>query len=386
MSNTNTLDDYIKSLEDDPNLKNEVENLLNNTETNYNNCSYNVKELIITPTTIGLSFLANYNFVNIINMLIPDLFLECTTASYKNDAERLIYLQQACPIISYKTPQTEESLNKVIRKYQKINIQLNIQRTIDLELIAAFMYFNFTSDYRTGNSQFSRLFSLEERVQEYLLNKPSNNSSKYTDPQVIFSELYSSDSLLIQIINFSNKLNEVLNYNKNGLNVCQYFIPWLFTYNCLQYNYESTSKFYPYTSFNTNKSLYAMEYSDLFYLSNMNNSSSNSINVLLETLYKYTNDPELIKLIKVSNIFTIIQIALDVYNNILMQISYILSKKIYVTSAYQNPINLFKCLNLYYNYVKNEIFLNNQPNPSLSNIKDENTLLYLEKLIANFNK
>ena len=51
-------------------------------------------------------------------------------------------------------------------------------------------------------------------------------------------------------------------------------------------------------------------------------------------------------------------------------------------------INLFKCLNLYYNYVKNEIFLNNQPNSSNSNIniKDENTLLYLEKLIANFNK
>ena len=114
-----------------------------------------------------------------------------------------------------------------------------------------------------------------------------------------------------------------------------------------------TSNFYPYTSFNTNKSLYALEYSDLFYLSNMNNSSSNSINVLLETLYKYTNDINLIKLIKVSNIFTVIQIALDVYNNILMQISYILSKKIYVTSAYQNPINLFKCLNLYYNYVKN---------------------------------
>ena len=112
----------------------------------------------------------------------------------------------------------------------------------------------------------------------------------------------------------------------------------------------------------------------------------NTINILLDTLFKYTNDPDLIKLIKISNIFTVIQIALDVYNNILMQISYILSNKIYVTSAYQNPINLFKCLNLYYNYVKNEIFLNNQPNSSNLDLKDENTLLYLEKLIANFNK
>lgn len=387
MSNTNTLDEYIQSLlEDDTNLQNEVEYLLNNTETNYNNCCYNVKELFITPTTTGLSFLANYNFVNIINMIIPDLFLECTTASYKNDAERLIYLPKACPIISYKTPKTEESINKVKRIYQSINIQLNIQNTIDLELIASFMYFNFTSDYRIGTSQFTRLFSLEEKVLKYLKDKPPNNSSKYTDPQVIFSAIYSSDSLLVQIINFSNKLNEVLNTDKNGLNICQYFIPWLFTYNCLQYNNESTSNFYPYTSFNTNKSLYAMEYSDLFYLSNMNNSSINTINILLDTLYKYTNDPDLIKLIKVSNIFTIIKIALDVYNNILMQISYILSNKIYVTSAYQNPINLFKCLNLYYNYVKNEIFLNNQPNSSNLDLKNENTLLYLEKLIANFNK
>ena len=71
MSNTNTLDEYIKYLlEEDNNLQNEVEYLLNNTETNYNNCSYNVKELFITPTTTGLSFLANYNFVNIINMLM----------------------------------------------------------------------------------------------------------------------------------------------------------------------------------------------------------------------------------------------------------------------------------------------------------------------------
>ena len=89
------------------------------TETNYNNCSYNVKELIITPTTTGLSFLANYNFVNIINMLRPDLFLECTTASYKDDAERLIYLPKVCPIISYKTPKTEESINKVIIVFLK---------------------------------------------------------------------------------------------------------------------------------------------------------------------------------------------------------------------------------------------------------------------------
>ena len=387
MSNTNTLDEYIKYLlEEDNNLQNEVEYLLNNTETNYNNCSYNVKELFITPTTTGLSFLANYNFVNIINMLIPDLFLECTTASYKNDTERLIYLPKACPIISYKTPKTEESINKVKRVYQSIDIQLNIQNTIDLELIAAFMYFNFTSDYRIGTSQFTRLFSLEEKVLKYLKDKPPNNSSKYTDPQVIFTAIYSSDSLLVQIVNFSNKLNEVLNPNKNGLNICQYFIPWLFTYNCLQYNNESTSNFYPYTSFNTNKSLYAMEYSDLFYLSNMNSSSINTINILLDTLFKYTNDPNLIKLVKISNIFTVIQIALDVYNNVLMQISFILSKKIYVTNAYQNPLNLFKCLNLYYNYVKNEIFLNNQPNSSNLNLKDENTLLYLEKIIANFYK
>ena len=53
------LDEYIKSLLEDETLRNEVSSLLNNTNTNYSTCSYTQNELIITPTTTGLSFLSN---------------------------------------------------------------------------------------------------------------------------------------------------------------------------------------------------------------------------------------------------------------------------------------------------------------------------------------
>jgi hypothetical protein len=373
---SNKLEEYIKTLLEDQSLYNELSTLLNNTNTNFSTCSYVSNELIITPTTTGLSFLANYNFLTIVNMLIPDLFLECTTNSYNNDQERSIYLQNSCPVYTY----TIEGKNDYGNPSESVNITLNFQNIIDPELIAAFFYFNFTTDYTEDSTQFVRLISLEKRVEDYLLNKPSNNSSKYTEPQTIFAEIFSSNSILVQIIEFSNKLNEVLGVNKNGTNICQYNIPWLFTYNCLG---NIVNILIPYNSFNSNKSLYALEYSDLFYLSNIRL----TITTLIESAYKYNQNKELINIIKKSNIFNIIEIALAVYNNILQQISYILSNKIYVEQPYQNPINLFKCLILYYNYVQNATFLNNQSTSSNINIKNtNNTLLYLEKLIANFNK
>jgi hypothetical protein len=346
---SNKLEEYIKSLLEDESLQREVTSLLNNTNTNYSACSYTPNDLIITPTTTGLSFLSNYNFLNIVNMLIPDLFLECATASYNSDEERLIYLPKSCPIYTYTT----SGISDYGKPIDSINITLNFQNIINPELIAAFFFFNFTTDYRVNTSQFDRLFSLEERVLKYLADKPPNNSYKYTEPQIIFSEIYSSDSILIQIIEFSNKLNEVLGVNNNGTNICSYFIPWLFTYNCLG-NIEN--ELIPYNSFNSNKSLFALEYSDLFYLSNVRL----SLTTLIESVYKYNQNKELITIIKKSNIFIIIEIALAVYNNILQQISYLLSNKIYVKEPYETAQNYIACLTLFNNYVQNETFLNNQ--------------------------
>ena len=342
------LDEYIKTLLEDHSLQNEVSSLLNNTNKNNSTCSYIQNELIITPTITGLSFLANYNFLNIVNMLIPDLFLECTTTSYNSDADRLIYLQQSCPIYTYTT----SGISDYGKPIDSINITLNFQNIIDPELIASFFFFNFTTDYRIDSSQFLRLFSLEERVIKYLADKPPNNSSKFTEPQAIFAEIYSSNSILVQIIEFSNKLNEVLGLNKNGTNICTYYIPWLFTYNCLG---NINNVLIPYNSFNSNKSLFGLEYADLFYLSNIRL----SISTLIESVYKYNQNIELINVIKKSNIFSIIEIALAVYNNILQQISYILTNKIWVKEPYENAQNYIACLTLYNNYVQNETFLNN---------------------------
>jgi len=302
-------------------------------------------------------------------MLIPDLFLECTTTEYKDNSDRLLFLQNLCPIYTF-TNYGESFYGK---KISSTNIDIYYQKTIDNELISSFFYFNFTSDFRNEKELFN-IFSLEEKVKKYLSEKHYGNNSNYTTAQDIFNELYSSNSLLIQFINFSNILKEVLKKNKNGTNICQYYMPWLFTFNCLG-NIENI--LIPYNSFNTVKILYALEYADLFYLSNC----ENIIDSLLLSTEKYLENKDLINIIRKSNIFEIIKIALSVYNDILLEINYILTDKVYVKKPYQNTLNLFNCINLYYNYVKNEIFLIKESNSNIINFENDNILTQLEDLM-----
>ena len=86
--------------------------------------------------------------------------------------------------------------------------------------------------------------------------------------------------------------------------------------------------------------------------------------------------------LKNNNIFVIIDLAVEVYDDIISQISQILQKKTIINVAYENELVLLDCLRLYYNYIDNEIFLIN------NSVTDENiSTKYLQdtkKLIKDY--
>ena len=356
---TESIEDYLKSLVDNQALLDEILYIIDySNSTNGTLCYYSSLNSIV-PYINGLSFLANYTFTTMINMLIPDLFTQCMTRKYDTDAKKLINLKYTCPIYSLSTT----GLNDYGKQIQSLSIKTNFQKIIDVNIIKSFLYYNFTSDFRKDISKTVRVMPLERFIEKYIyINQPATNDSKFTDPTVIFSKIYSSDSLLVQLVEFSNKLKEIKPINKNGTNVCPYNIPWLFTYYCGGNNIR---ELLPYNNFNTDKVLYGMEYSDLNYLSNMNS----SLKTLLDNLTVYLSSQELTDILLVSNIFNILDIALEVYSNVIEQISSVLQKKYFVYYEYESPVYLLECFNLFYNYTQNETYLlsladGNSPEPN----------------------
>ena len=344
---TESIEDYLKSLVDNKVLLDELLSIIDSSNSTKGTLCYYLGVNRIVPTINGLSFLANYDFTLMINMLIPDLFTQCMTRRNDTDAEKLINLQHTCPIYSL----SKNGLNDYGNKIQSLSIKTNYQKIIDPTIIKAFLYYNFTSDFTKDISKDIIIMPLDKHIEKYIYaNRPPTNDSKFTSPLVIFSQIYSSDSLLVQLVEFSNKLKEIMPIDKNGTNICQYYIPWLFTYYC---SGNGNNPLLPYNNFNTDKTLYGMEYSDLNYLSNM----KNSLRTLLLNIGVYISDVTLTDLLLVSNIFNILDIALEVYNNVLEQISYILQKKTFIYPKYENPSYLLECINLYYNYTQNETYL-----------------------------
>ena len=369
---TESIEDYLKSLVDNQALLDELLYIIEYTN-NYNNgtlCYYTSVNRIV-PTINGLSFLSSYTFPSMINMLIPDLFTICMTSKYDTDAEKLINLQNTCPIYSLSTT----GLNDFGKQIQSLSIKTNYQKTIEPNLIKGFLYYNFTSDFTKDISKTVRTMPLEKYIEKYIyINQPVTNDSKFTSPMTIFSQIYSPDSLLVQLVNFSNKLQEITPVTKNGTNVCEYYIPWLFTYYCVGNN---NNTLLPYNNFNSDKTLYGLQYSDLIYLSDMNS----SLKTLLINVGIYTSDSKLTDILAVANIFKIIEIALEVYNNVLEQISYILQKKTFIYYEYENPIILFQCINLYYNYTQNETYLLSLFDKTSSEANNEYIFALIKKFI-----
>ena len=361
MSSEN-IEEYIKNLVDNIELKQDIENVFDCLDENEDACYFTGGDFQITSTINGLNFLGNYSFPIMINMLIPDLFTRCMTNYYddNNPISKSIALIKTCPVYSNLIQGESNYVNNA--NISSLDIQFYYQKLINPTLIKGFFYYNFTTNFNQVDDIFKRFTSVRERVNTFFVSKlNTTNYGNYTDPQEIFNELYSENSILVQILKFNKLLNEVLEKNKNGTNICQYFIPYLFIFYCLANNQYNLI---PLNTLNADRSLYGMEYSDLFYIANMRTNLETIFqnlksNILLGS--NATNDQVsvFVDYLKNNNIFIIIDLAVEVYDDIISQISQILQKKTIINVTYENELVLLDCLRLYYNYVDNETFLIN---------------------------
>lgn len=361
MSSEN-IEDYIKNLVDNKELEEDIEKVFDCLDETENTCFFTAGDFQITSTINGLNFLGNYTFPSMINMLIPDLFTRCMT-NYYDDSDpfsKSISLQKTCPIYS-QLSQGESNYVSTTDIYS-LGINFYYQKLINPTLIKGLFYYNFTTNFDQVDNIFKRFTSVTERVNTFFVSKLNTiNYGNYTDPEEIFNELYSENSILIQILKFNKLLNEVLEKNKNGTNICQYFIPYLFIFYCLANNLNNLI---PLSTYNSDRTLYGMEYSDLFYIANMRTSLDTVFQNLKSNILIGSDDTEelvsiFVNNLKNNNIFVIIDLAVEVYNDIISEISQILQKKTIINVAYENELVLLDCLRLYYNYIDNETFLIN---------------------------
>ena len=283
-------------------LVKEIDDVFNNLESNDSSCSilYSKNN---SMTLVGLNFYTssfNYSF------LTPNLFRKC-------------FVQKNIPIPNI-CPNFEK--NNVIKNYLPL--------LLDKKYIKGFLYFNYSSDIYNNNPFSSSLTDVMRlKINNILRSKRATNYGNYTQAPVIFNYIYSQNSLLIQLLNFNKVLQNAQKSYTNQRVIKSFQIPW----NVLLY-----------CSCNNN----VVEFDN----TNTNNPATRLQKVINQT------DLNAINLLNLNNsislILTVLQYALQVYSDILIEIEYFMLSKNYNRPSYMNVSNLELLNKLYNNYVVNQ--------------------------------
>ena len=337
------LTEYIKNNFNDK----EIDNASDEIDTLYKNfneideCTFFIN-IIISPSILGLGFFENFNLLTAINMITPDLFRKCFVRDPDNFKQTSQYI---CPTYS-KMPLLTPSAD--------IGYEYNnfYQLLIEKDILKGFLYFNFSSnpfDQRLG--LISTLF-LKYRFLENFPNGEVNNNN-FTNVQTIFNKLYSDNSLLVQLLNFNNQLeNSVSSFEINNTNYPRVSIPWITSYTCLSIS-PNPNKFIIYNNVENPLENNELLYADMYYLS----TSKVNYKALSEQIGSDINSPQLTETINNNNIYNLLDIALEVYQDILVELNALIYKKQYKQKPYTSYYVLSQCINYYCNYLQNEAFL-----------------------------
>lgn len=280
----------------------EIDDVFNNLESNDSSCSilYSKNN---SMTLVGLNFYTssfNYSF------LTPNLFRKC-------------FVQKNIPIPNI-CPNFEK--NNVIKNYLPL--------LLDKKYIKGFLYFNYSSDIYNNNPFSSSLTDvMRSKINNILRSKRATNYGNYTQAPVIFNYIYSPNSLLIQLLNFNKVLQNAQKSYTNQRVIKPFQIPW----NVLLYC-SCNNNVVEFDNTNTNNPATQLE-------KVINQTDLNAINLL-----NLNNS--------ISLILTVLQYALQVYSDILIEIEYFMLSKNYNRPSYMNVSNLELLNKLYNNYVVNQ--------------------------------
>ena len=294
----------------DLDLINEIDNTFNNLETINDNCSISYYKPI-NISIVGLNFANSFNY----SFLIPNLFRKC-------------FIQKDIPIPNI-CPNFEK--NNIIKNYLPL--------LLDKEYIKGFLYFNYSSDIYNNNPFITSItnnlsqYPLKNKINNILRSKRGTNYGNYTSSPIIFDYLYSPNSLLVQLLNFNKVLNNAQKAYTNQRVIKPFQIPW-------------------------NVLLYCSCNNNVIDFDNTNN--NNSATKLGKILYQADlNTINLLNLNKnIPQIFQILQYALQVYSDIIIEIEYFMLSKKYNRQSYMTVTNLELLNKLYNNYVNNQKIVN----------------------------
>tara|TARA_Y200000002_G_scaffold381578_1_gene395981 strand:+ start:1343 stop:2491 length:1149 start_codon:yes stop_codon:yes gene_type:complete len=324
------------------------------------NCSKSVNYINL-PTPMGTNFFSIYNPIQSMNAIIPDIFKTCLMKDPKVYAHPVLSTRNSPKIkISFE----DESIGlgaSIVTRFQKL---------IPNNIIKAFLYFGYKSDF--NNMDVESINFLEKKLEKIIDSSEISNSS-YTDPNVIFNELYGQDTLIQNILELSNMLDKTKKEKADSTNIGTYNLKYLFTYYVIArillvggFNVKKYSNF-------IDKNTTGLSYSDLVYLNYLRKIVKDDLvldNFLLllqmDVMGTKIDDKvieqfsEMTTFIKNNNIFILIDLALEVKEYILSVISYNLNKKVYNIKNYAKPVYLIITRRLYCNYAHNTTY--NYPN------------------------
>ena len=325
----------------------DIYDIIDLSEEDIENCSLLTKTLIL-PNISGLLFFEDYNILQSINIIIPDLFRICFILPPEIFQKNRNFIS-ICPKLGIVGQQNNFSFSTT-----------RIQKLIPDNTIKSFLYFGYSSNINDNHP----FINLEEEVRKTVKSN-NNNPEKYHNVPDIFNTIYTGNTLLRQLIDFDNTLKYINDPSVDGTVFCNYNIRWLFSYYCY------TRTLNNYNVYNNNKNNNSFSYSDLTLLNYVLKTTSESFSI--EKLYVFLNKlgekiPQSSENIKVfenqistlvnNNIFLLINIAYEVRQYIYEVIQNILSNKEYKQQVYSNDV-YYKITNkLYSNYKSNELFIN----------------------------
>ncbi len=333
------MDIYFSDLES-AEAKKEVDDIIS-AVNDEEGCSFFVDN-IVTPSTLGLSFFQNSNLFISINLIIPDLFRKCF-------ARDPVSFNKSSPIVcpSYSRMPLD------IVTDMKYSYNFFFQKLIDENFIKGFLYFDFSSNPKNMTINDIPAFFLKFR---YYNSVPSEtiyqNQDNFYSVTQVFDQIYSKDSLLVQLLNLDKQLKESSKDGVNNTNLPPFRIPWISTYSCLSEE-SLPSNFIPYNNIFAEKDSNfknSLEYSDLLYL----NAARDNFQSISDQFSNFLEDITIGEIVKKNNIYTVIELAKEVYNEIIKELNSLLSDKSYNYPEYTNFLTLIECLNIYCNYVQNE--------------------------------
>jgi hypothetical protein len=304
----NTIDIEIN----DKNLQEEINNVFNNLlkETCY---------IFFENVSPEYTLSATNNLVNIASFtyLIPNLFRMC----YSQLNTQTPYI---CPTLT----NSKNSLN-----YLPI--------LIDSDLIKSFLYFNFPGSIKNYNNNYNFINSIYK-----YRDKKNMKKNSFIPSYTFISDIYSNKSLLFELLSLNNYIIECNKTYSKSLNICDYKINWDFTEKCISYS-NNEDIIYTFGSF-TEKNISINQYSgnQLYYYKNSKS-------------YLYENESIVMNgffILKNYSIYTIIDLAKEVYQDIVQEIVSFNKNLFFCKKKYMYKYNIPILLKIYKNYYNNQIY------------------------------